>query len=142
MIKSARNKQGVLCYWDDKLNASKVKSSLEHIEQQNLVAHCSVKWPKQFLLMFHPINESDVDVRYRVKLAKCGLMKGVSDWLILYPSNGKPYLVIELKRSRKQDSSIKKEQIDFLLNAEYVGADACVCYGYKAALHVIEEYLK
>jgi len=142
MIKSERNKNNILCYWDESLNTSKTKSPLEHIEQINLVAHCRQRWPKEFNLMLHPVNESDIKVQYRVKLNKCGLLPGASDWLILYPSNGKPYMVLELKRSRKRDSSVSQDQIDFLLNAEYVGAFACVAYGYKAALNAIEKYFK
>ena len=142
MIKSERNKSGVLCYWDETLNASKTKSPLEHIEQINLVAHCRKLWPKEFNLMLHVPNESNVPVQYRNKLSKCGLLPGASDWLILYPSNGKPYMALELKRSRKRDSSISQDQVDFLLNAEHVGAFACVAYGYKAALHAIELYFK
>jgi hypothetical protein len=142
MIKSQRNKNNILCYWDEALNASKVKSPLEHIEQINLVAHCRQRWPKEFNLMLHVPNESNVPVQYRNKLSKCGLLPGASDWLILWPSNGKPYMVLELKRSRKRDSSVSQDQVDFLLNAEHVGAFACVAYGYKAALKSIEEYLK
>jgi hypothetical protein len=142
MIKSERNKHGVLCYWDEQLNSSKTKSPLEHIEQINLVSHCQHKYPKEFNLMMHPVNEANIPVQYRAKLNKCGLLKGASDWLVLYPSNGKPYLVIELKRSRKRDSSVSQEQIDFLLNAEYVGAASCIAYGYKAALQVMKEYFK
>lgn len=142
MIKSKRNKAGVLCYWDDKLNASKVKSPKEDIEQINLVAHCRELYPEQFGLMLHPVNESNVPVNYRVKLTKCGILKGASDWLVLWPSNGKPYLAIELKRTRKRDSVISEDQVNFLISAESVGAEACVCYGYKSALHVIEKYLK
>jgi hypothetical protein len=142
LIKSERNKGDILCYWDETLNASKTKSPLEHIEQINLVAHCRRRWPKEFNLMLHVPNESDVPAQYRVKLKKCGILKGASDWLILYPSNGKPYMALELKRSRKRDSSISQDQVDFLVNAEYVGAFACVAYGYKAALQAIEEYFK
>lgn len=142
MIKSERNKSGVLCYWDEALNARKGKSPLEHIEQINLVSHCQHRYPKQFNLMMHPVNESNIPVQYRAKLNKCGLLKGASDWLVLYPSNGKPYLAIELKRSRKRDSSINKEQVSFLLNAESVGAFSCVAYGYLAALHAMKEYFK
>ena len=122
MIKSERNKNNILCYWDEVFNASKVKSPLEHIEQINLVAHCRRRWPKEFNLMLHVPNESNVPVQYRNKLSKCGLLPGASDWLILWPSNGKPYMVLELKRSRKRDSSVSKDQVDFLSNAEYVGA--------------------
>ena len=140
MITSSKNKSGILCYWHEQLNASKVKSPLEHIEQINLVAHCRQKWPDEFELMLHVPNESDVPVQYRNKLSKCGILKGASDWLILVPAHGRPYAVIELKRLRKRDSSISKEQVQFLLNAGSVGAFACAAYGYKAALKAINDY--
>lgn len=142
MIKSAINKAGILCYWDDVLNAIKVKSPLEHIEQINLVAHCKQLWPNEFNVMLHVPNESNVPVQYRAKLSRCGLLKGASDWLILWPSNGRPYMLVELKRSRKKDSAVSNEQVNFLLSAQLVGAEVCVAYGYKAALHAIEKYLK
>ncbi len=143
MIISAKNKHGILCYWDEKLNASKVKSPKEYIEQINLVAHSSRRWVEVAEMGMHPVNEADIPVRYRVKLNKCGLLKGASDWIILYPANGRPYMVLELKRSKKSESAaISKEQKAFLLNAESVGAFACVAYGYIAALQAIEDYFQ
>ena len=140
MIISKRNKSGILCYWDDVLNASKVKSPLEYIEQINLVAHCRQRWPVQFELMLHPVNESNIPVQYRVKLNKCGILKGASDWLILYPAYGVPYMVVELKRSRKRDSSVSAEQSEFILNAIDIGAHGVIAYGFKAALKSISDY--
>lgn len=139
-ILSNRNKHNILCYWDEQLNAQKVKSPLEHIEQINLVAHSSRRWVEVAEMGMHPVNESDIPVQYRVKLNKCGILKGASDWIILYPAHGRPYMALELKRSRKRDSSISKDQIEFLLKAESVGAFACVAYGYKAALKAIFDY--
>jgi len=140
VIISKRNKSGILCYWDDVLNASKVKSPLEHIEQINLVAHSSRKWIEVAEMGMHVPNESNIPVQYRAKLSKCGLLPGASDWLILYPAHGRPYAAIELKRSRKRDSSISQEQVDFLLKAEEVGAFSCVAYGYVAAMQAISDY--
>lgn len=140
MIIKKINKSGVLCYWDEYLNASKIKSTFEHVEQINLVAHCRQIYPEQFKLMLHVPNESDVPVQYRAKLNKCGILKGASDWLILVPANLRSYMVLELKRSRKRDSSISKDQVKFLLDAQSVGAFSCVAYGYKAALQAIDDY--
>ncbi len=140
MIVKKRNHANILCYWDEQLNASKVKSPKEYIEQINLVAHSSQRWIEVAELGMHPVNESDVPVQCRVKLNKCGLLKGASDWVILYPAHGRPYMALELKRSRKRDSSISKEQVNFLLNTESVGAFSCVAYGYVAALQAIEDY--
>jgi hypothetical protein len=140
MIINKENNKGIMCYWDDVLNASKVKSPLEHIEQINLVSHCNQRWPKEFALMLHPVNEGLIPAQYRAKLNKCGLLKGASDWLILYPSNGFHYMVVELKRSRKKDSSVRIEQSEFILNAVEAGAHGVIAYGFKAALKSIEDY--
>jgi hypothetical protein len=144
MIKSERNKSGVLCYWDDVLNASKVKSPKEPPEQKNLNSHCSKLWPDLSKMMWHVINESggSGDAQYGSSLNRLGRKKGVPDWHVMIPSNGYHGLYVELKRSRKVDSSTSKEQKDFLLMAESLGYKCVIAYGYKAALKSIEKYLK
>lgn len=143
MIITKRNRAGILCYWDDILNAKKVKSPKETLEQKQLKSHCEIKWPKEFVMMFHVVNEggSGDTGHYGSILNALGRKKGVSDWLILVPNgHGKNYMVLELKRSRKEDSAIKKEQKEFLLNAELFGGHAVVAYGFKAALKSISDY--
>ena len=143
MIIAKRNRSNILCYWDDALNASKVKSPKETLEQKQLKSHCEIKWPKEYAMMFHIINESGAsgDGHYGGILNALGRKKGVSDWLVLVPNGyGKPYMVLELKRSRKEDSGIKKEQKEFLLNAESFNGHAVVAYGFKAALKAIKDY--
>lgn len=144
MIKSAKNKTGILCYWDDVLNASKVKSPKETPEQKNLNSHCSKIWPKLSPMMYHIVNESGGtgSAQYGAQLNKLGRKKGVPDWPVMIPSNGYHGLYVELKRSRKVDSSTSKEQKEFLLMAESLGYKCVIAYGYKAALKSIEEYLK
>lgn len=139
MITKKRNKSGVLCYW--LTDQPKTKSRTEDCEQIDLVSHCKRYWSEQSSLMFHVPNESKVPAHYRAKLGSMGILKGASDWMILIPSNGRPYMALELKRSRKKDSSVSKEQTKFLLDAESVGAFAVVCYGHKAALQAIDDYL-
>ena len=139
-----KNTKGILCCWSEELNASKVKSPKEDAEQRQLNGHCSVKWPDLAPMMYHIINESGGmgSSQYGSALNRLGRKKGVPDWPVMIPKNGYHGLYIELKRSRKRDSSVDKEQVKFLLQAESLGYKCVICYGYKAALHVIEEYLK
>jgi hypothetical protein len=143
MILSARNKSGILTYWDEQLNACKVKSPKENPEQVNLNSHCSSRWPDLSKMMWHVVNESGSsgDSRYGGELKKRGRKKGVPDWHVMVPSNGYHGLYIELKRSRKKDATpISKDQREFLLLAESLGYQCIVAYGYKAALQAIEDY--
>ena len=142
MIISKRNRSGILCYWDDVLNASKVKSPKETLEQKQLNSHCNIIYPDLSHMMFHVINESggSGSAQYGAMLNMMGRKKGVPDWLVMVPANGKHGLYVELKRSRKQDSSISKESKAFLLQAESLGYTCIVAYGYVAALKSISDY--
>lgn len=142
MIINKRNRSGILCYWDDVLNASKVKSPKEESEQKQLNSHCSVKWPDLAPMMYHVGNESggSGSAQYGANLNRMGRKKGVPDWPVMVPSGGYHGLYIELKRSRKVDSSTSKEQKQFLLSAESLGYKCVIAYGFKAALKAIEDY--
>ena len=126
MIKSSRNRSGILCFWDEESNASKVKSAKETVEQKQLNAHCEVKFPKHYSMMFHVVNESGSSGsgHYGGILNALGRKKGVPDWLVMVPSKKHNGLYIELKRSRKEDSNIKKEQRDFYYKLNHLGISA------------------
>ncbi len=140
MIIKKRNKSGILCYWDDKENAIKVKSRKEKLEQIDLNNACKLKYPKYYSVMWHTVNEGKRDAFYGSMLAKRGKKPGVPDWIVLMPKNGYSSLLIELKRSRKIDSSIPKDEREFLLNIENYGACCVVAYGCLAALEAINDY--
>ena len=143
MIIKQVNKHGIDTYHDDVLNASKVKSPPERIEQKNLNNHSKKQFPCQYDSMFHVVNESGGKGSqfYGAKLNDMGRKSGVSDWFVLAPSRGYHGLIIELKRSRKRDSSIDAEQVKFLKRQQELGYYVCVCYGYLAAMHVQHWYL-
>lgn len=142
-ILTQRNKSGLLCYWDDVANASPRKSRLEKVEQKDLNAFCTKRWPEESLMMYHVVNESGAsgDARYGAELNQMGRKKGVPDWPVMIPSNGYHGLYIELKRSRKKDSSITKESKSFAATAEKYGYKVVYAYGYCAALQAISDYL-
>lgn len=144
MIIKKRNKSGILCYWDDKANASKVKSRKEKNEQIDLNSACSIRYPEEYNMMFHVVNESGSggSAQYGSELNKMGRKKGVPDWMVMIPAFDSCGLFVELKRTRKTDSSISKEQKDFLLCSENKGYVAIIAYGYLSALEAIEDYFK
>jgi hypothetical protein len=141
MIVNARNKAGVMCYWDDQANASKVKSRLEKCEQVDLNHFCAKLYPDEYEMMWHTVGEGKRDAFYGAMLKRRGKKDGVPDWLVMIPTNGKPGMFLELKRSRKADSSIPKEEREFLLTAEKWGYTCIVAYGYLPALEAIKKYL-
>ena len=137
MIIKKRNKSGVMCYWDDEQNASKVKSRKEYLEQIDFVNWARYEYPILESLLFAPMNEGDANPQYRSKMKSMGLTSGVSDCILLCNGVG----AIELKRSRKRDSSVSKEQAKFTLGVESAGGFAVVAYGALAAKEALKDYL-
>lgn len=77
--------------------------------------------------------------QHRDSLTRSGVRSGVADYAILHRTlEVHQFALIELKRSRKRDSSISKEQVDFLLSQERQGGFCCIVYGAKAAKAIIE----
>lgn len=137
MIIKKRNKAGVMCYWDDEQNASKIKSRKEYLEQIDFVNWARYKNPILETLLFAPMNEGDAKPQYRSKMKSMGLTSGVSDCILLCNGVG----AIELKRSRKRDSSVSKEQVKFNLDVESSGGFSVVAYGALAAKEALKDYL-
>ena len=137
MIKLERNKSGVLCAWSEEENASKQKSRIEKYEGWDFAAYVNHHMPE--LQMFHVANEGAFSPQHRDSLARSGVRPGVSDYVILHLTlQAHPFALIELKRSSKRDSSISKEQVDFLLSRERQGGFCCVAYGKAAAIAIFE----
>lgn len=137
MIIKQRNKSGVMCYWDDEQNASKKKSRKEYLEQIDFVNWARYKHPILKSLLFAPMNEGDAKPQYRSKMKSMGLTSGVSDCILLCNGVG----AIEMKRSRKRDSGVSKEQVKFNLCVESAGGFAVVAYGALAAKEALKDYL-
>lgn len=137
MIKLERNKAGVLCAWCEEENASKQKSRLEKYEGWDFAAYVNHHMPE--LEMFHVANEGAFSPQHRDSLTRSGVHSGVSDYVILHCTlEGHAFALIELKRSRKRDSSISKEQVDFLLSREHQGGFCCIAYGSTASKAIVE----
>ena len=137
MIKLERNKAGVLCAWSEEENASKQKSRIEKYEGWDFAAYVNHYMPE--LAMFHVANEGAFSPQHRDSLTRSGVRSGVSDYAILHRTlQGHAFTLIELKRSRKRDSSSSKEQVDFLLSRERQGGFCCMAYGAKTAKAIVE----
>lgn len=127
-----------MCYWDDEQNASKAKGRKEYLEQIDFVNWARYEHPILDTLLFAPMNEGDAKPQYRSKMKSMGLTSGVSDCILLCNGVG----AIEMKRSRKRDSSISKEQVEFILDVESCGGFAVVAYGADAAKEALKDYFQ
>ena len=137
MIKLERNKSGVLCAWSEEANASNQKSRLEKYDGWDFAAYVNHHMPE--LEMFHVANEGAFSPQQRDSLTRSGVRSGVSDYVILHRTlEGRPFALIELKRSRKRDSSISKEQVDFMLSREQQGGLCGIAYGTTVAKAIVE----
>lgn len=134
MVKSERNRNGVLVYV---LKDQPAKSPKERWEQIHIMQLIRAHTPGEAALTWHTVNESDSKVQHRADLQRAGMMKGVSD--IISISGG--VACIEMKRARRSNSQISKEQTRFLLDAEKAGHFACVAYGAVAAWYAWCDYL-
>ena len=66
-----------------------------------------------------------------------GMLTGASDFIIL----GNPTFCLEMKNTDHTQSTISKQQIEFLVNASEQGCFACVALGWEAALSAVEDWL-
>jgi hypothetical protein len=140
MIKQSKNRAGVTVF--ALATQPKARSRKEDMEAIDFYQFAIRKYPEVKGLLRHIANERKASVHEHNLLVQQGMEKGTSDYLMLIPNDDHPYFAMELKRARKKDSSVQKEQNEFLLDAESVGAFACIAYGYKAALHALDVYMK
>lgn len=112
----------------------------ESLEQIDAYQWFKYSYPQHTLDLFHPVNEQKGRVQYQSKLNQSGRLKGVSDLVLLYPCNGKPYAIFELKR--RHTGSVSKEQKAFLNRHAELGAFACICFGAEQFKKAVTDYLQ
>lgn len=88
-------------------------------------------------LMHCSLNGVKLTIRQAVKAKQQGMLKGVSDLLLLVPRQGKHGLLIEMKSEKGKLSS---EQLRFLRDVTDLGYSAHVCYSAKEAVDVVMSY--
>jgi hypothetical protein len=115
---------------------------LEKIDQMNSVSWLRYEYPDY--LFWHTVNEGSKHKASAVADHQMGLLKGVSDILVLIGLGGKyPFAAIELKRQGKsQASPVSKEQREFLASVRIRGGFAAVAYGFEQFKIAFEDAIK
>ena len=115
---------------------------LEKIDQMNSVSWLRYEYPDY--LFWHTVNEGSKHKASAVADHQMGLLKGVSDILVLIGLGGKyPFAAIELKRQGKsQASPVSKEQREFLSAVRSRGGFAAVAYGFEQFKIAFEDAIK
>lgn len=115
---------------------------LEKIDQMNSVSWLRYEYPDY--LFWHTVNEGSKHKASAVMDSQIGLLKGVSDFVILIGFGGKyPFAAIELKRQGKsQASPVSKEQKEFLSAVRSRGGFAAVAYGFEQFKIAFEDAIK
>lgn len=120
-------------------------SNLEQIDHINTVNWFKHHFPELEDDFHHFANERKIEKRggaefYQGKLLKrMGVKKGVADFFLALPQNGKAGLWIELKVGKNKPS---KEQQYFLERKVLRGYECACVWGSEAAREVIKAYLR
>lgn len=117
----------------------------EDTHQVNSVSYMKVRQPD--LLFWHTVNEGQKNITSALRDAQSGLLKGVSDFIILIGIGRCKYTfaAIELKRVNKSGkgaaSPVSKEQKAFLKRVRELGGFAAVAYGRDQFVEAVEYML-
>jgi hypothetical protein len=95
------------------------------------------EYPQYGAIATHIRNEGKRTIQQAQKHKAEGMTTGTAD--IIIPCN--PPFVCELK-SRSPRATITQEQIDYLLQAQELGAFACVALGYEGAMEAFKKCLQ
>lgn len=118
----------------------------ELTHQINCVAWLKYNHPE--LLFWHTVNEGAKHINSALLDGQSGLLKGVSDFVILIGVGGYgyPFAAIELKRTNKSGkakaSPVSKEQKAFLDNVRRLGGFSAVAYGLEEFKIAVAKMLK
>jgi hypothetical protein len=95
------------------------------------------EYPDYGAIATHIRNEGKRTIQQAQKHKAEGMTTGTAD--IIIPCN--PPFVCELK-SRSPRATITPEQIEYLLNAQKLGAFVCVAIGYEGAMEAFKKCLQ
>jgi len=118
--------------------APKIYAS-EDKEQEALIAWARLHPILKGLLYSIP-NGGTRNPAEAAKLKRTGVLAGVSDLHLPYPSNGYHGLWIEMKRV--QGGRLQKAQSEWLDKMNQLGFLAVECRGWDMAKKIIEDYLR
>lgn len=111
------------------------KEQAEHI---NIVNWFNYQFPELQDDLHHFANERRCSIQQGRLLKRMGVKKGVADFFLALPQNGKPGLWIELKVGKNKPS---KEQIAFADRKIDRGYEFAFVWGFDAARASIITYL-
>ena len=115
----------------------------EDTHQVDCVSWLKYNYPE--LLFWHTVNEGKKTMHSALRDEQSGLLKGVSDFIILIGGNGHPFAAIELKRTNKSGrfkaSPVSKEQTEFLRKVRERGGFAAVAYGFEEFKKAVADLL-
>ncbi|HFQ5757849.1 VRR-NUC domain-containing protein [Escherichia coli] len=117
----------------------------EDAHQVDCVSWLKYNFPH--LLFWHTVNEGEKTITSALRDEQAGLLKGVSDFVILIGVNSRyPFAAIELKRVNKSGkgkaSPVSDKQKEFLHNVRQRGGFAAVAYGLEQFKIAIYEMMK
>jgi hypothetical protein len=111
----------------------------EQIDHINIVNWFNYEFPELEPDFHHFANERKCSIQQGRTLKRMGVKKGVLDFLLALPLNGRAGLWIELKVGKNKPT---KEQLEFAERKIARGYDAAFVWGFEAAKEVILNYLK
>lgn len=117
----------------------------EDAHQVDCVSWLKFNYPH--LLFWHTVNEGEKTITSALRDEQAGLLKGVSDFVILIGINLQyPFAAIELKRVNKSGkgaaSPVSKEQKEFLRKVRQRGGFSAVAYGFEQFKLAIHDLMK
>lgn len=117
----------------------------EDVHQIDSFQWLTYNYPK--FLAWHTVNENKKNIVTAMLNQQSGLVKGVSDFIILIGLKGRyPFAAIEMKRVNKSGkgkaSPVSKEQKAFLRRVRELGGFSAVTYGYKQFMIAVEYMMK
>lgn len=110
----------------------------EQIDHINLVNWFNHSYPDLQDDFHHFANERRCSIQQGRLLKRMGVKKGVSDFFLAVPRNGKSGLWIELKVGNGKLSNEQRKFIDRKILRNY---DAVAVWGFEAAKEIIIAYL-
>lgn len=111
----------------------------EQAEHINVVNWFNYQFPELQQDFHHFANERRCSIQQGRLLKRMGVKRGVSDFFLALPLNGKSGLWLELKVGKNKPT---KEQLSFLSRKESRGYEALIAWGFDSAKEIIWDYLK
>lgn len=133
-------KEGYLEFYDKCSEETALEDSVQ------IFAMDYIRYNYPDVVAFHVNNEGKKTIGQARKDQAKGILKGVSDMIILIPEHrrkGYSFASVELKRATKKiASSVSGEQKSFLSSVNEAGGFSCVAYGKDGFLAALKEIIK